>query len=105
MNSTPLRFAPPPAAALLATGCATVFHGSRDDLKAVAVDAEGVEHRGERAAALEEIARPVPAEPGDGRRDGSEVRESGAHFGPPRPGVVLPGHAPGAARLEPDRGR
>ena len=35
MNSTPLRFALLLAAALLSTGCATVFHGSRDDLKVV----------------------------------------------------------------------
>jgi hypothetical protein len=35
MNSTPLRFAPLLAAVLLATGCATVFHGSRDDLKVI----------------------------------------------------------------------
>ena len=35
MTNTPLRFAPFLAAALLSTGCATVFHSSRDDLKVV----------------------------------------------------------------------
>jgi hypothetical protein len=35
MKSTPLRFAPILAAALLTSGCATVFHSSRDDLKVI----------------------------------------------------------------------
>jgi hypothetical protein len=35
MNNTPLRFAPLLAAALLTSGCATVFHSSRDDLKVI----------------------------------------------------------------------
>jgi hypothetical protein len=35
MNDTPLRFAPLLAAALLTSGCATVFHTANDDLKVV----------------------------------------------------------------------
>jgi hypothetical protein len=35
MNDTPLRFAPLLAAALLSTGCATVFLSAHDDLKVV----------------------------------------------------------------------
>lgn len=35
MNSTPLRFAPLLALALLSAGCATVFHSRCDDLKVV----------------------------------------------------------------------
>jgi hypothetical protein len=35
MKNTPFRFAPLLAAALLTSGCATVFHSSRDDLKVI----------------------------------------------------------------------
>jgi hypothetical protein len=35
MNDSPLRFAPLLAAALLTSGCATVFHTANDDLKVV----------------------------------------------------------------------
>ncbi len=69
--------------------------------RVVALGAERVEHRGELAAALEEIARPVLAKPGDRRRNGSGVRFWWRSSRPPGPGLVPPGLAWQGARREP----
>ena len=65
--------------------------------RVVALGAERVEHRGEVAAAGEEVVRPPLPETRDRRRDGGGVGKGLAHLGPPGPVLDPPGH-PGRSK-------
>jgi hypothetical protein len=89
MNDTPLRFAPLLAAALLTSGCATVFHTSHDDLKVV-TDPPGATARAGDASVVTPGVLKVPR-----RKETVVVRVEKEGFAPRE--VTVGWHRSGAA--------